>query len=80
VNKKVGKGLASAIETGEKATQATKETLGTLKNSVGLLNCLIYGFLSGSKTEETKGKAEHASDVASQKAKQVCRISCMVGG
>ncbi|KAF8061020.1 hypothetical protein FPV67DRAFT_1512489 [Lyophyllum atratum] len=29
VNKNVGKKLASAIETGEKATQATKETLGS---------------------------------------------------
>ncbi|KAI0311451.1 hypothetical protein OF83DRAFT_758145 [Amylostereum chailletii] len=28
VNKKVGKGLASALETGEKATEKTKETLG----------------------------------------------------
>lgn len=28
VNKKVGEGLASAIETGEKATEKTKETLG----------------------------------------------------
>jgi hypothetical protein len=31
VNKKVGKGLASAIETGEKATKATKDTLGTFQ-------------------------------------------------
>ncbi|KAI6045190.1 hypothetical protein EDC04DRAFT_2639007, partial [Pisolithus marmoratus] len=29
VNKKVGKGLASAIETGERATEKTKETLGS---------------------------------------------------
>ncbi|KAN0100941.1 hypothetical protein V8E55_000925 [Tylopilus felleus] len=28
VNKKVGEGLASAIETGEKATEKTKKTLG----------------------------------------------------
>jgi hypothetical protein len=28
VNKKVGQGLASAIETGEKAAGKTKETLG----------------------------------------------------
>lgn len=28
VNLKVGKGLASALETGQKATEATKETLG----------------------------------------------------
>jgi len=28
MNKKVGRGLASAIETGEKAAEKTKETLG----------------------------------------------------
>lgn len=28
VNKKVGKGLASAIDAGEKAAEKTKETLG----------------------------------------------------
>ncbi|KAI6133388.1 hypothetical protein EDD16DRAFT_1531561, partial [Pisolithus croceorrhizus] len=28
VNKKVGKGLASAIEAGERATEKTKETIG----------------------------------------------------
>lgn len=28
VNKKVGEGLATAIETGEKATETTKKTLG----------------------------------------------------
>lgn len=28
VNKKVGQGLASAIETGEQATEATKEAVG----------------------------------------------------
>ncbi|KAG5636563.1 hypothetical protein H0H81_007615 [Sphagnurus paluster] len=31
VNKKVGQGLASAIETGENATRATKESLGSAK-------------------------------------------------
>jgi len=31
VNKSVGRGLASAIETGEQVTEKTKETLGTTK-------------------------------------------------
>lgn len=31
VNKKVGKGLASAIETGEEVTQKTKEVSGVAK-------------------------------------------------
>jgi len=35
VNKKVGKGLASAIETGEKAAHSTKETLGAAKKKAG---------------------------------------------
>ncbi|KAF9040361.1 hypothetical protein BDZ89DRAFT_1109876 [Hymenopellis radicata] len=33
VNKKLGKGLASALETGEQATKATKETLGSTVES-----------------------------------------------
>jgi hypothetical protein len=73
MNKKVGKGLASAIETGEKATQTTKETIGTLQDLVIPSKCLnICGSFLGSTMKETKGKAEHASDVASQKANQVC--------
>ncbi|RDX56303.1 hypothetical protein OH76DRAFT_1468631 [Lentinus brumalis] len=32
VNKKVGQGLASVIEKGEKATEATKENLGVAKD------------------------------------------------
>lgn len=38
MNKKVGEGLASAIETGENATQATKETLGVFHAQI---TCLI---------------------------------------
>lgn len=38
MNKKVGKGLASAIETGENATQSTKETLGVFYAQI---TCLI---------------------------------------
>ncbi|KAF8898339.1 hypothetical protein BD779DRAFT_1483413, partial [Infundibulicybe gibba] len=51
VNKSVGRGLASAIETGEKATENTKETLG-------------------SAAQQTKDKADHASNVAGQKTNQ----------
>ncbi|KAF8221778.1 hypothetical protein L208DRAFT_1414530 [Tricholoma matsutake] len=52
VNKKVGEGLASAIDAGEKATKATKATKESL----------------GSTAAETKEKAEHASDQKANQA------------
>ncbi|KAF9458746.1 hypothetical protein BDZ94DRAFT_70699 [Collybia nuda] len=70
VNRKVGKGLASAIETGENATQVTKEKLGLHHIcSPGLINPDFSLYL-GSTVEQSKEKADHASNLASQKTNQ----------
>ncbi|KZP15253.1 hypothetical protein FIBSPDRAFT_833234 [Athelia psychrophila] len=58
VNKKVGKGLASAIETGEKAAHVTKEKAAHASN------------VAGAKAGEAKEKAAEASEVAGQKTNQ----------
>ncbi|PIL30896.1 hypothetical protein GSI_07065 [Ganoderma sinense ZZ0214-1] len=60
VNRSVGKGLAGAIEKGEKATEATKHTLGTYFSYacypvVDL--CLVLG-VGKKKAEETSAAAE----------------------
>ncbi|KAI0638984.1 hypothetical protein C8Q77DRAFT_1045321 [Trametes polyzona] len=59
VNKKVGQGLASAIEKGEVAAEKTKETVGT-RNGPDI--CTRVGV--------AKEKASEASTVAGQKANQ----------
>ncbi|KAF8845450.1 hypothetical protein BDN67DRAFT_1007304 [Paxillus ammoniavirescens] len=59
VNKKVGAGLASAIETGERATEKTKETLGTSTKS------------AKEKGEEAKQTAQQTVEHAKQKANEV---------
>lgn len=75
MNKKVGEGLASAIDAGEKATKATKatkESLGTLQTRASSFSSVICSSPLGSTAAETKEKAEHASD---QKANQVYLLS-----
>lgn len=47
VNKKVGKGLASALETGQKAAETTKETVGSAAEQTKY------------KTNETSAQAAH---------------------
>jgi len=53
VNKSVGRGLASAIETGEQVTEKTKETYGVAKDS----------------TKSAAKKTKEASETASEEKK-----------
>lgn len=70
MNKKVGQGLASAIEKGEQATEATKENLGmSIPPTRHTAWCLKI--LPGAWIGAAKDKAAKASQVASQKANQV---------
>ncbi|KAG1810046.1 uncharacterized protein HD556DRAFT_22997 [Suillus plorans] len=72
VNKKVGQGLASAIETGEKAAGKTKETLGSTTAS------------AKQKTEDAKQTTQETTEQAKQKVNQVNypwranRLSCQL--
>ncbi|KAG2142566.1 hypothetical protein BD769DRAFT_1423481 [Suillus cothurnatus] len=58
VNKKVGQGLASAIETGEKAAGKTKETLGSTTAS------------AKQKKEDAKHTTQKTKEQAKQKVEQ----------
>ncbi|KAG1757978.1 hypothetical protein EDB19DRAFT_78732 [Suillus lakei] len=58
VNKKVGQGLASAIETGEKAAEKTKETLGATTAS------------AKQKTEDAKQTTKKTTEQGKQKVDQ----------
>jgi hypothetical protein len=58
VNKSVGKGLASAIDGGEKAVDSTKHTLGSAKRK------------STDAAQEAKGTAQEKMDQASESTKQ----------
>ncbi|KIJ68789.1 hypothetical protein HYDPIDRAFT_37223 [Hydnomerulius pinastri MD-312] len=58
LNKKVGQGLASAIETGEKATEKTKETLGSSTET------------AKQKAEHAKQAAHETGEHAKQTAQQ----------
>ncbi|KAF9229702.1 hypothetical protein BS17DRAFT_805312 [Gyrodon lividus] len=58
VNKKVGQGLASAIETGEKATEKTEETLGASTTS------------AKQKAEKAKQTVHQTGEQAKQKANE----------
>ncbi|OAX43632.1 hypothetical protein K503DRAFT_765719 [Rhizopogon vinicolor AM-OR11-026] len=62
VNKKVGRGLASAIETGEKAAEKTKGTLGTTSASAGQK--------SEEKTKQAKRFTQETAEQAKQKGNQ----------
>ncbi|KAH8086599.1 hypothetical protein BXZ70DRAFT_546326 [Cristinia sonorae] len=65
VNKSVGKGLASAIEKGEEATEATKQAVGELPQLI-VVNAEVDIPYQGATTE----KAKEDVDVAGQKANQ----------
>ena len=67
VNKSVGRGLASAIEKGEQATESTKKTLGILIFHGAGDAADSYPGAASAKTKET-------TNAASQKAKQVRRL------
>ncbi|KAF7972563.1 hypothetical protein HWV62_38612 [Athelia sp. TMB] len=58
VNKKVGQGLASAIDAGEQATNVTKEKAAKVSD------------IAGDKAGQAKQKASEASEVAGQKTNQ----------
>lgn len=60
VNKSVGKGLASAIDTGEKAVDSTKNTLGSTKRKA---------------TDVTQEKVDQASESTKQTMENVSRKS-----
>jgi len=65
VNKSVGRGLASAIETGEQVTEKTKENLGTTKDKT--MGSVKSG--ADKSKEATRATTEKASKMAS-KAKE----------
>jgi hypothetical protein len=76
VNKKVGQGLASAIETGEKAAGKTKETLGKQKfnGAEFIYNGPALGSTTASakqKTADAKQTAQKSTEEAKQKVNQV---------
>ncbi|KAI0719133.1 hypothetical protein C8T65DRAFT_569568 [Cerioporus squamosus] len=63
VNKKVGKGLASAIEKGEQATEATKENLGICTPGVAKDKAAEASQVAGQKANQTvAGAREGARD------------------
>ncbi|KAG6812060.1 hypothetical protein H0H92_004591 [Tricholoma furcatifolium] len=67
VNKKVGKGLADAIEKGEQVTQAAKETIESTTDSIKD---------RAGKASNAVGKgAEEVSGAAGQKAKQAANVA-----
>jgi len=61
VNKGLGKGLASAIDKGERATRATQETLGTAKSKDP----------GSDATKQEMNKASEKVDQAASSAKKV---------
>ncbi|EPQ61025.1 hypothetical protein GLOTRDRAFT_109267 [Gloeophyllum trabeum ATCC 11539] len=61
VNKSLGKGLAGAIEKGEKATEATKETLGTTAEQAKQKTSEA-STVAGQKANETAAKAREGKD------------------
>jgi len=58
VNKSVGKGLAGAIDTGEKAVDSTKDTLGSTKRK------------ASSASQDAQGMAQEKMNQASESTKQ----------
>ncbi|TFY57334.1 hypothetical protein EVG20_g8589 [Dentipellis fragilis] len=59
VNLKVGKGLASAIETGQEVTEKTKGKLGTTKEK------------AGQTKEDVKAKTKETAEQAAQKKNEL---------
>ena len=69
-NKAVGRGLASAVEKGEEATEATKETLGMAFNAPDTPKKLTRA-----DAGTTAAKTKQSADVAGQKANQVSGLT-----
>jgi hypothetical protein len=78
VNKGLGKGLASAIETGETAGRKVKDTVGTSVSSL-LFFCMVSALMSFSfftcnlavgTSKEVKAKTEQTASSAAQKGNQ----------
>ncbi|KAJ7770890.1 hypothetical protein DFH07DRAFT_805605 [Mycena maculata] len=67
VNKKLGKGLADAIETGEQATQATKETLQSTTEQ-GKKKAGEASTVAGQKKNEAAAGARELKDAVQKKA------------
>ncbi|KAI0067547.1 hypothetical protein BV25DRAFT_1818905 [Artomyces pyxidatus] len=63
VNKSLGQGLASAIETGEKATEKTKQTLGTTKEQ------------AADAADSAKAKTQETSQTAKEKASETASVA-----
>ncbi|KAF8167801.1 hypothetical protein B0H34DRAFT_683088 [Crassisporium funariophilum] len=61
VNKKVGKGLASAIDQGEKATNAAKDTMGEAANNTKK-KASETGHVASQKGREAAAEAREAKD------------------
>jgi hypothetical protein len=72
VSKKLGKGLASAIEKGETATKATKETVSEYNVLCPLTGRPLMWASSATATGTAKEKTKEGAEVAGQKANQVC--------
>lgn len=70
VNKKVGEGLATAIETGEKATEKTKKTLGKQNSQIPCCYRYRHAYVSGETTKHAKGRVKEGADQMGQQAKK----------
>ncbi len=71
VNMKVGKGLASAIETGEKVTHATKDKLGLSAPDDEVYWISRFCFLADG-VENTERNVEDGKNYTEKKADHVC--------
>ena len=70
----MGRGLASALEAGEEATEKTKETVGKLLDKIVPLSLNSY-ILSRCEVDAKKGAekmADKISDAAKHKKDKVC--------
>ncbi|KAG2345319.1 hypothetical protein BDR05DRAFT_880646 [Suillus weaverae] len=76
VNKKVGQGLASAIETGEKAAGKTKEALGkSMFNGAESVYNDPVGSTRGSAEQKTEDAKQTTSKLTEQAKKKVNQMS-----
>ena len=84
VNKSVGKGLASAIDTGEKVVDSTKHTFGSAKRKAsdttqdaqGMAQEKVNQASKSTKqaAESTQQKFNQATGEAAKKADEVCLL------
>ncbi|KAJ7293779.1 hypothetical protein C8J57DRAFT_1041895 [Mycena rebaudengoi] len=73
VNKKLGKGLASAIDKGEAAADATKSTMSMFFCDESTNNN-AHLYEQESTTEQAKEKAGEAASIAGQKKNEVSSV------